>query len=127
MEYETVGEFLVDIRKEFGGGDEELVKVAELKRLEQEEKMIEEFVQEFQKAARDSEYEGKLLIEDFKRGMSGVIRRKLMKAERPLTSIEQWYKHAINLDRHWKESRRENERLKGRWEQRVLVLRQQKT
>jgi len=34
LEYETVGEFLVDIRKEFGGGDEELVKVAELKRLE---------------------------------------------------------------------------------------------
>ena len=23
LEYETVGEFLVDIRKEFGGGDEE--------------------------------------------------------------------------------------------------------
>ena len=34
LEYEIVGEFLVDIRKEFGGGDEETVKVAELKRLE---------------------------------------------------------------------------------------------
>jgi len=34
LEYETVGEFLVDIRKEFGGGDEELVRVAELRRLE---------------------------------------------------------------------------------------------
>ena len=34
LEYETVGKFLADIRKEFGGGDEELVKVAELKRLE---------------------------------------------------------------------------------------------
>jgi len=34
LEYENVGEFLVDIRKEFGGGDEELVKVAELRRLE---------------------------------------------------------------------------------------------
>jgi len=29
-----VGEFLVDIRKEFGGGDKKMVKVAELKRLE---------------------------------------------------------------------------------------------
>jgi len=37
-------EFLVDIRKEFGGKDEELVKIAELKRLEQWSKMIEEFV-----------------------------------------------------------------------------------
>ena len=34
LEYETVGEFLADIRKEFGGGDEKMVKVAELKRLE---------------------------------------------------------------------------------------------
>jgi len=32
LEYEIVREFLVDIRKEFGGGDEESVKVAELKR-----------------------------------------------------------------------------------------------
>ena len=33
LEYEIVGEFLADIRKEFGGGDKESVKVAELKRL----------------------------------------------------------------------------------------------
>ena len=30
LEYETVGEFLTDIRREFGEGDEESVKVAEL-------------------------------------------------------------------------------------------------
>jgi len=47
LEYETVEEFLVDIRKEFSEGDEESVKVAELKRLEQRRKMMEEFVQEF--------------------------------------------------------------------------------
>jgi len=34
LEYEIVGEFLVDIRKEFGRGDEESVKIAELKKLE---------------------------------------------------------------------------------------------
>jgi len=43
-EYETVEKFLADIRKEFGGGNEEMVKVAELKMLKQEEKTIEEFV-----------------------------------------------------------------------------------
>ena len=47
LKYETVGKFLADIRKQFGERDEELVKVAELKKLEQGEKMIEEFVQEF--------------------------------------------------------------------------------
>jgi len=30
----TAGEFLVDIKKEFGGGDKETVKVVELKRIE---------------------------------------------------------------------------------------------
>jgi len=30
LEYESVGEFLAAIKKEFGGGEEELVKVAEL-------------------------------------------------------------------------------------------------
>jgi len=34
LEYENIGGFLVDIRKEFGGEDEELVKVVELRRLE---------------------------------------------------------------------------------------------
>ena len=34
IEYELAGEFLAKIRKEFGGGDEELLKVAELKRIE---------------------------------------------------------------------------------------------
>ena len=44
LEYKMVGEFLADIRKEFEGEDEELVKVAELKRLEQDGKMMKEFV-----------------------------------------------------------------------------------
>jgi len=114
LEYKTVGEFLADIRKEFEGGDKELVKVAELKRLEQEGKTMEEFVQEFQRAARGSGYEGRPLMEEFKRGMNRAIRRKLIEAERLPTSIEQWYKCATNLDRHWRKSKKEEERLKGR-------------
>ena len=30
LEYEMMGEFLTDIKKEFGNRDEELIKVAEL-------------------------------------------------------------------------------------------------
>ena len=44
LEYKTVREFLTDIRKKFREGDEELVRVAELKRLEQEGKTMEKFV-----------------------------------------------------------------------------------
>ena len=81
MEYEFVGEFLADIKKKFGRGDEEFIKVAELKRLEQGSKTMEEFVQEFRRVARNSGYKGRLLMEEFKREMNGVIRRKLIEAE----------------------------------------------
>jgi len=112
VEYESVEEFLTNLRKEFRGGEEESVKAAELRKLEQGGKTMEEFVQEFKRAARGSGYEGWPLIEEFKRGMNGGIRRKLMESENPLTSIEQWYRRATALDRNWRESRREEERLK---------------
>ena len=44
LEYEIVGEFLGDIKKEFEGGYEKIVKIAELKRLKQRERIMEEFV-----------------------------------------------------------------------------------
>lgn len=44
LEYETVEEFWTDLKKEFGGGDNKTIKVTELKRIEQESRMIEEFV-----------------------------------------------------------------------------------
>ena len=73
LEYEIVGEFLVDLRKEFGGRDEETIKVAELRRLEQEGKIIKEFVQEFKRVAKRSGYKGRSLIEEFKQGINGTI------------------------------------------------------
>ena len=114
MEYESIEEFFTSLKKEFGRGEEESVKVAELRKLEQGGKTMEEFVQEFKRAARGSGYEGRPLIEEFKRGMNRGIRRKLMEAENPPASIEQWYRRAIALDRNWRESRREEERLRGK-------------
>ena len=116
MEYETAEEFLTTLKKEFGGGEEEAVKAAELRKLEQGGRTMEEFVQEFKRAARGSGYEGRPLVEEFKRGMNRRIRRKLMEAENLPASIEQWYRRATALDRNWRESRREEERLRGRKE-----------
>ena len=112
VEYESVEEFFTTLRKEFGGGEEESVKAAELRRMEQGGKTMEEYVQEFKRAARGSGYKGRPLVEEFKRGISGGIRRKLMESENPPTSIEQWYRRATALDRNWRESRQEEERLK---------------
>ena len=116
VEYETVEEFLMSLKKEFGGGEKESTKAAELRKLEQGGKMMEEFVQEFKRAVRRSRYEGRPLVEEFKRGINRGIRRKLMEAENLPASIEQWYKRAMALDRNWRESRREEERLRGKKE-----------
>ena len=112
IEYETIEEFFISLRKKFGGGEEDSVKAAELRRMEQEGKTMEEYVQEFKRTARGSRYERRPLVEEFKRGMNRGIRRKLIEAENPLASIEQWYKRATALDRNWRESRREEERLR---------------
>jgi len=100
IEYKTVEEFLTSLKKKFDGGEEELVKAAELKKLEQGGRTMGEFVQEFKRAARGSRYEGRSLVEEFKRGMNGGIKRKLIEAENQPASIEQWYKRATALDRN---------------------------
>jgi len=116
VEYENVEEFLTSIKSEFGGGEEESMKAAELKRLEQGGRSMEEFVQIFKRVARGSRYEGRPLMEEFKRGINGGIRRNLMEEENPLISIGEWYRRAMALDRNWRESRREEERLKKKGE-----------
>ena len=44
IEFESVGEFLAEIKRKFEEGDEELVKVAELKKIKQRGRTMEEFV-----------------------------------------------------------------------------------
>jgi len=89
VEYESAEKFLTSLKKKFGGGEEESMKAAELRKLEQGGRTMEEFMQEFKWAARGSRYEERLLVEEFKRGINGGIQRKLIESENPLASIEQ--------------------------------------
>ena len=66
VKYKTVKEFLMSLKKEFGRGEEEAVKAAELRKLEQGERTMEELMQEFKQAARGSRYKRRLLVEEFK-------------------------------------------------------------
>ena len=68
------------------------------------------------RVARGSGYERRPLIEKFKWGMNRSIRRKSMEAENQLATIEHWFKRTIALDRNYRESRREEERLRGKKE-----------
>jgi len=61
-----------------------------LRTIEQGGKTCDEYVQEFKKIARGSEYKGQPFIEEFKRGLNGGIRKKLAEAESPPSSIEEW-------------------------------------
>lgn len=62
--------------------------------------MIENFVQEFRRAAKDSGYEEKLLIEGFKQEINRVIRRKLIETEQLPRNIKQWYEQVTSLNKH---------------------------
>jgi len=58
-------------------------------------------------------YERRPLIEEFKRGLNGAIRRKLAKAKEPPTTIGEWQERAIRLDRNQRQSKAE-EKMLGR-------------
>ena len=71
LEFMIVEEFLVDLEKEFSSENDETIKVMELKKVKQENRIMEKFIQVFRRVARGSEYEKRLLIEEFKRDMNG--------------------------------------------------------
>ena len=64
--YKTVEKFLVDLKKEFRERNNEIIKVAELKRIKQGNRMTEEFIYEFRRVARDNKYKERLLVEKLK-------------------------------------------------------------
>lgn len=79
----------MEIKKKFSREDKKLVKIAELKRMEQGDQSMEESIQNFKRVVRGSGYEGQPLIEKFKREINRAIRRKLIEAENQPGSIEQ--------------------------------------
>jgi len=64
----------MNLKREFGGRYNKIIKIAELKKVEQENRIIEEFVQEFRRTVRESEYKRRPLVEEFKRKMNRVMR-----------------------------------------------------
>ena len=102
--FAMIGEFLIDLKQEFGREDDKTMKVEKLKKIEQESKTIEKFVQKFKRAEKRNGYKRRLLIEKFKRGINRVIWRKLIRVEHPSRSIEQWYERITNLDKYQRKS-----------------------
>jgi len=106
-EVESAEQLFAKIRNNFRETSEEERKIKQLRTIEQGRRTCNEYVQEFKKVARESSYEKRPLIEKFKRGLNGAIRRKLAKAEEPPTTIGEWQKRAVRLDRNQRQSRAE--------------------
>ena len=84
---ESTEQLFTKIRDNFGETLEEERKIEQLRTIKQGERTYNKYVQEFKKVARGSSYERRSLIEEFKRGLNGSIRRKLAEAEEPPTTI----------------------------------------
>ena len=62
LEYRTTEEFLEDLKKEFGKGNNKTMKIVELKKVKQEDRTIEKFIQEFKRISKSSKYKERPLM-----------------------------------------------------------------
>ena len=108
---ELAKQLFMKIRNDFGEMLEKERKIEQLQTIEQGRRTCDKYVQEFKKVAKRSSYEGRPLIEEFKRGLNRAIKRKLAEAKEPLTTIEEWQERAVRLDRNQRQSRVEKRML----------------
>jgi len=113
LEVESVKQLFTKIRNNFGETLEKERKIEQLRTIEQGERTCDEYVQEFKKVTRGSGYKERPLIEEFKRGLNGSIRRKLAEVEELPTTIGEWQERAVRLNRNQRQSRIE-EKMLGR-------------
>jgi len=105
LEVESAEQLFAKIRNNFGEISEEERKIEQLRTIEQGGRTYDKYVQEFKKVTKGSSYEGRPLIEEFKRGLNRAIRRKLAKAEEPPTTIGEWQERVVRLDRNQRQRR----------------------
>jgi len=105
LEVESAEQLFAKIRNNFGEISEKERKIEQLRTIEQGGRTYDKYVQEFKKVTKGSSYEGRPLIEEFKRGLNRAIRRKLAKAEEPPTTIGEWQERVVRLDRNQRQRR----------------------
>jgi len=96
-EVKTVEELFTKMRNEFGKTVEEEQKIEQLRMIKQGERTCNEYIQEFKKVAQKIDYKKWPLIEEFKRRLNGVIRRKLVEAE---NSLSLYNREVTRLDKN---------------------------
>ena len=97
---EIAKELFDKIKNKFGETVEEEQKIKQLRTIEQKKRTCNKYIQEFKKIAWESGYERQPLIKEFKKGLSGALKRKLAEAESSPSMIEEWQKRVVRLDRN---------------------------
>ncbi|KIL63196.1 hypothetical protein M378DRAFT_33599, partial [Amanita muscaria Koide BX008] len=91
-----------EIQRRFGDTDKVATKIIHLRTIKQGDRIAEEHIQDFRKAAIGSGYEGRALIEEFKRGLNQPLRERIMMSENVPITIEDWYNKALLYDRNYR-------------------------
>ena len=100
--YNTADELLQEIQQRFGDTDKRTTMSLKIRTMMQGDKMAEEHVQDFEKAALEAGYEGFPLIVEFKRSIHPALRKRLSEIRPQPVTIEEWYNEAITIDRQWR-------------------------
>ena len=100
--YNTADDLLQEIQRRFGDTDKCATMSLKIRTMMQGDKMAEEHVQDFEKAALEAGYEGFPLIVEFKRSIHPALRKRLSEIRPQPVTIEEWYKEAITIDRQWR-------------------------
>ncbi|KIL55135.1 hypothetical protein M378DRAFT_91356 [Amanita muscaria Koide BX008] len=102
MSFATAAELEDEIQRRFGDTDRVATKIIHLRTIKQGDRIAEEHIQDFRKAAIGSGYEGRALIEEFKQGLNQPLRERIMMSENVPVTIEDWYNKALLFDRNYR-------------------------
>jgi len=87
--------------------DKRTTQSLKIRTIQQGDRSVDEHVQEFEKAALETGYEGYPLVVEFKCLLNSGLRRRLTELWPMPVTIQQWYDKAIMMDRQWKVARTE--------------------
>ena len=97
--HKMLEDFFTMIKEEFGDPDKQATKIYKLHTITQGERMVDEHMLAFRKAAQSSGYGGEALIEEFKRSLNSRLQERVSNLDNIPETINGWYKQVMCLDR----------------------------
>ena len=100
-------ELLQEIQCRFSDTDKCATMFLKIHTMMQGDKMADEHIQDFEKAALEAGYKGFPLIVEFKRSLHPALRKCLSEIRPQPVTIQEWYNESIMINRQWQISKAE--------------------